>query len=466
MNKKILTLSLQFFSVLAFADGLSDSVEKSYSDAAKAAEAVSEAAAQIELASKTVNDGRKILDEVLIKVNKLKYDNLNLTSKIEANGEEISKSLKDYQTFLGEYKNLEDSASKLSSVLPLGKDRIEYARALIKSAKKLAEKNPGDNYQDLKYVNFLAEQYENKVANLNRLQKDDFSAASINLKMCGPHLEGIKTSLDMAEDFNSKARNLCSSNAKNAEEIMREYSRLSESLSGYYSQYLDAHRKLSQEADNISDAIFKLSIFALNELPKSSEYKNAVFRNAEELRLNIPQARPISASMKYKNPQLLEKVADAAKYASAASNFQRAAADTAYESVSKSAGNLIPKGLRKDILETAAKIAALTKEIANAEFLIRQRIEKISELALNIKSLHTLSSATLNSCINDFASAQTSAAATEMASGIAKISEMQFEVIETQIKKSFKTAEEKTKEAESLAESMQKNLESAKSELN
>lgn len=318
----------------------------------------------------------------------------------------------------------------------------------------------------MKYVNFLAEQYENKVANLNRLQKDDFSAASINLKMCGPHLEGIKTSLDMAEDFNSKARNLCSSNAKNAEEIMREYSRLSESLSGYYSQYLDAHRKLSQEADNISDAIFKLSIFALNELPKSSEYKNAVFRNAEELRLNIPQARPISASMKYKNPQLLEKVADAAKYASAASNFQRAAADTAYESVSKSAGNLIPKGLRKDILETAAKIAALTKEIANAEFLIRQRIEKISELALNIKSLHTLSSATLNSCINDFASAQTSAAATEMASGIAKISEMQFEVIETQIKKSFKTAEEKTKEAEFLAESMQKNLESAKSELN
>ena len=281
MNKKILALSLQFFSVLAFADGLSDSVEKSYSDAAKAAEAVSEAAAQIELASKTVNDGRKILDEVLIKVNKLKYDNLNLTSKIEANGEEISKSLKDYQTFLGEYKNLEDSASKLSSVLPLGKDRIEYARALIKSAKKLAEENPGDNYQDLKYVNFLAEQYENKVANLNRLQKDDFSAASINLKMCGPHLEGIKTSLDMAEDFNSKARNLCSSNAKNAEEIMREYSRLSESLSGYYSQYLDAHRKLSQEADNISDAIFKLSIFALNELPKSSEYKNAVFRNAE-----------------------------------------------------------------------------------------------------------------------------------------------------------------------------------------
>lgn len=142
MNKKILTLSLQFFSVLAFADGLSDSVEKSYSDAAKAAEAVSEAAAQIELASKTVNDGRKILDEVLIKVNKLKYDNLNLTSKIEANGEEISKSLKDYQTFLGEYKNLEDSASKLSSVLPLGKDRIEYARSAHKKRKKACRGKP------------------------------------------------------------------------------------------------------------------------------------------------------------------------------------------------------------------------------------------------------------------------------------------------------------------------------------
>ncbi|MFR6032809.1 MAG: hypothetical protein ACLUKN_06280 [Bacilli bacterium] len=118
------------------------------------------------------------MDEVLIKVNKLKYDNLNLTSKIEANGEEISKSLKDYQTFLGEYKNLEDSASKLSSVLPLGKDRIEYARALIK-AQKACRGKPRDNYQDLKYVNFLAEQYENKVANLNQASKGRFFS-SIN----------------------------------------------------------------------------------------------------------------------------------------------------------------------------------------------------------------------------------------------------------------------------------------------
>ena len=72
-------------------------------------------------------------------------------------------------------------------------------------------------------------------------------------------------------------------------------------------------------------------------------------------------------------------------------------------------------------------------------------------------------SATLNASINDFATAQTSAAETEMVSGMAKISAMQFEVIESQIKKSFENAKNKTNQAAAFAKSMTKNLESAKS---
>ncbi len=464
MSKRILAIALQLCSSIAFADGLVEYAEKSYSDAAKASEAISEAASQIELAAQTLGNGKRTLDEVLAKVNSLKYGNLILAEKISSNSEKISQSLKDYKTFLSEYKNLDEYAAKLSSALPLGEERIEYGRALIKSAKALVEKNPGDNYQDLKYVNSIAEQYNNKVDALNRLQKEEFSAVSINLKMCGPHLEGIKTFLDMAEDFNSKARSICESNAKSADEITREYSKLSDGLSDYYNQYLEAHGKLSAEAADISDAFLNLAIFVLNELPKSPEYKDSVFKNAEYIRISIPQARSIVASVKYKNSQPSGNFADAAKASLPEGMFQRGMVESAgLVPGTSTATNIQPKGLRKEILETSAKITALSKEIANAELLLRQRIEKISELTGNIKSLHTNMSATLNASINDFATAQTSAAETEMVSGMAKISAMQFEVIESQIKKSFENAKNKTNQAAAFAKSMTKNLESAKS---
>ena len=98
---------------------------------------------------------------------------------------------------------LKSSGENLAAMVksfPLGDAVIKEGRELAVKGRDMVAQNPGENYQDRNFINQLISRFDSSSASLNAAMQRA-QALGIKMSVAAPMMDGIKGSIDMAQDY-------------------------------------------------------------------------------------------------------------------------------------------------------------------------------------------------------------------------------------------------------------------------
>jgi uncharacterized protein Yka (UPF0111/DUF47 family) len=169
-----------------------------------------------------------------------------------------------------------DNLSFANEAFPVGDKRFEFADKLYKQGLEIVTKNPGKNYEDKRYFDGIWTSYVRAKAQFQAKQKEA-SKLVLTLSIANPRMEGIETTLKLAQDFLDKTSKSVDENKEITDEMREKVQNLYDESIKAYEDLTAQMQKLAEARSKFTKANFALSVFIMNELPKNEKYYETIF---------------------------------------------------------------------------------------------------------------------------------------------------------------------------------------------
>ncbi len=377
---------------------------------------------------------------------------------------------------------LKSSGENLAAMVksfPLGDSVIKEGRELVVKGRDMVAQNPGENYQDRNFINQLISRFDSSSASLNAAMQRA-QALGIKMSVAAPMMDGIKGSIDMAQDYVARLEGANASNAKDIAEAL-------EFANAFYKTYSADYEAMSQRAQkaravrsSLLNLFAKISAVEMNDFAGSEEYKFAPFKFARGIYL-ASIAYPVNPPMQRPAPMYGSALEEAAVMFDAAPAAKMRAADMSQIAlgnsavVSRNAPSPAPaqegseidnsRRIRADILDIGTKLDNYIKRMNRAELIIGYLVSD-AESALAFVSMNESSAQNLlRTVISHFGESQSLSSEMKILLASAKVNQIKAEISTEEMKKQFSEAEKLFAEAEKLGAEADKKLADTAKEL-
>lgn len=441
-------VSAASFPLISFADFVSDveSVRgRTYDTAAAFNTAVNDSNSYFGILLKSKSDTRKVsasADEIM--------KNVFSSVKSEAEIRSELKLLKDsLQTAASDVDNAVAVLNSAAAVFPLGNLRANQARDIADKTRFAVSGNPGDNFQDKKYFDSVANSFYNAYSRLENAQSEAARVAVL-ASVNKPRVDGINSTVAMIDDYVEKLGQANLKNSESAKTNETEAAKLFDEYASACDKYGTLFELGESARGKVLAAFLGLNKLMLNDIPASKKYAGEIFLNEGSYYLKPLLNRGGLLSDGFAAAKCKEEMGSI--YANApASNLEmrnRALAkDGALYAASAVAFSADKKNVRKEILDACSFISAAAAEMNRASSVVEQITASAQKSLLAISEIEGKSALILRDSIRLFASSQNTASDILLLNISIETLKAQNKIWQAEAGKLFNSAKEKFAES-------------------
>lgn len=462
MNKSIAFTIISIFASSITYSGIVESIDGAYANAEKSAEKFNAAYAEISAAKQAFMEGEFAVENVANIMSESEERNLILKNRLTALRGRLLSESSIFEKNLAEYKDVEASQKELAKILPAGERRIEYANGLIKEIRKISLENPGEAHSDRKYAESISSAYESQRDSLQSIMAE-FPKLSAEFAVCQPQIEGIDTFFKTTKKHLEQAEILQAESKEKLDKLSADLDSILKTIDSARSEFLKESSDLESVRNNFHDEYLRLSIFVLNELPKSDKWANSVFENARAV--NLPEVSVnLASSTKWEKSKVKKEGLAACAISNADARLQKFSTQLNGPVKPLDSRNA-QAGVRAEILKLANAISALTRELEAAKEIFSVKFSEMRNAMARISTQSQTSSAILSDSITRLSDAQRLNSELTILAGRIDVAKAQSAAMLQKLKESLSKAKALTAEAKKYSEEMQKCREAASKEI-